>query len=96
MSKSNVSRSSKICNLAVITGEGLGDADQDFEGRSPIKMGIPEGGVVDEDGFAVEKAGGPGGLEGVRGDFDVGGGVGGGADAAYYYNPTMIGSTGRR
>jgi len=33
--------------------------------------------VVDEYGFAVEEAGFPGGLEGKRGDFDVGEGVGG-------------------
>jgi hypothetical protein len=48
-------------------------------------MGIPKGGVVDEDGFAVEEAGFPRGLEGVGGDFDVGWLVGGGADAARTY-----------
>jgi hypothetical protein len=39
----------------------LDDADQFVEG----------GGVVDEDGFAVDEAGLGGGLEGGRGDFDA-------------------------
>ena len=72
----------------------MGDADQVFEGGSPIKMGIPEGGVVDEDGFAVEEAGGPGGLEGVMGDSDVGGGAGGGSHAASADEAAVVGAAG--
>ena len=44
--------------IFLVPGGGLGDADQIFEGGV-----VPEAGVVDEDGFAVEEAGGPGGLE---------------------------------
>jgi hypothetical protein len=58
-------------SVVFVPGGGLGDADQVLDGGV-----FPEGGVVDEDGFAVEEAGGPGGLEGLRGDFNVGGGVG--------------------
>jgi len=55
-----------------VPGGGLGDADQVFDGWV-----LPEAGVVNEDGFSVEEARFPGGLEGVGGDFDVGGLVGG-------------------
>ena len=55
--------------------------------------GDPDGGMVDEDGFAVEEAGFPGGLEGVRGDFDVGWGVGGGADTAGADEAAVVGAT---
>jgi hypothetical protein len=58
----------------------------------PIYMGIPEGSVVDEDGFAVEETGVPGSLEGLGSDFDVGGGVSGGTDAAGAYETAVVGS----
>jgi len=74
-------------HIFFVPGGGLGDANQVLDG------GGPRGRRGDEDGFAVEEAGGPVGLEGLGGDFDVGEGVGGGTDAASLYKPTMIGST---
>ena len=50
--------------------------------------------MIDEDGFAVEEAGGPGGVEGLRGDFDVGGGVPGGADTASAHETAVVGAAG--
>ncbi|MEA3440938.1 MAG: hypothetical protein U9R58_11725 [Chloroflexota bacterium] len=57
-------------------------------------MWIPKGGVVDEDGFAVEEAGFPGGLEGVGGDFDVGGMTTCGADTAGTDEAAVVGTAG--
>ncbi len=45
-------------SIIFVPGGGLGDANQVFDGRV-----LPEAGVVDKDGFTVEEAGFPGGLE---------------------------------
>ena len=50
--------------------------------------------MIDEDGFAVEEAGGPGCLEGLGRDFDVGEGVPGGADTASAHETAVVGGTG--
>ena len=52
--------------------------------------------MIDEDCFAVEEAGGPGGLKGVGGDLDGGGMIDGGTDAAGTDETAVVGAAGIR